>query len=581
MRFIILLLAALFTSCHNQYDFYIASTGSDKNSGKSITRPLRSIATLETKALTFGNGVKIKFLDEYVYRESLDLSGLDGIVLDGNFSTLSASDVVPKNAELWKQWDALHFPNIWFINWSFSEKMMGGASMTIDRKMPAFVNQIEACNATENSFSVSGGTLQDSMKFFIHSNTDPNTNQHVYEIMKRPFGLKTQHRASISNLVTHTGTHNDGSLSVSDRAVLRNLLSANGHKHNLFHTSGLLEDCVVFDWQYFAGQTPFIAYGFSLKGKQVTYKRCLIVAPEFRGEGTGFYAHAADNSFHTSFEIDGCIAYNVNSLSSIKATGKQVIQNSYQYGAGGQSADGGDLLIERTLFKINGSANSGITSAGGSTLFRNDAFYGLKMNGPFRLNKGLITFQNCSFVTDSADQLFVEGPVNATDIPLLKYNKCLFIKASDWPDFTDIHEGQKIESDYNVFYTGDDVKHFPGNIKEKGKLNTLARWQQQTGQDIHSVFLTRAQRATFFLGDPAKGDFRINPDAEVTAANGKAYKGTFPDGIPITLAGVQEHYDFNTRVILKTAPLQFPMPPITYHDCVKYIKDPTGWDFYK
>lgn len=108
----------------------------------------------------------------------------------------------------------------------------------------------------------------------------------------------------------------------------------------------------------------------------------------------------------------------------------------------------------------------------------------------------------------------------------------------------------------------------------------LADWQAATGHDAHSVWLTDAQAAAFFLGDPREGDARINPAAEVTAADGTVYVGTFPDGTPITEAGPQAHWDFSRHAPAPGPPTRWPVAPRTLDDAKRYVRDPRAWDFY-
>ena len=129
---------------------------------------------------------------------------------------------------------------------------------------------------------------------------------------------------------------------------------------------------------------------------------------------------------------------------------------------------------------------------------------------------------------------------------------------------------------------------------------TLADWQTATsGQDANSVYILPADQVAgganaLWLGyteaaaltdlatiGPAVGDFRINPSARVYGGDNTAYIGTYADGTtPITEAGPQLHWNWNTRAAVAGPPTRWPDVPETLAESRTYISDPAAWNFY-
>jgi hypothetical protein len=153
--------------------------------------------------------------------------------------------------------------------------------------------------------------------------------------------------------------------------------------------------------------------------------------------------------------------------------------------------------------------------------------------------------------------------------------------------------GIPYSGDHNVFWRNTSSAFI--GLYEGSGVTTLSDWQTRTGQDANSVTLATNDQVAgnsmaFWLGwslaepgtdlttvGPALGDFRINRNARVYSGAGVPYIGTFPDGVPITAAGPQGHWDFNLCAPLSGPPPAWPVIPLTMPQCKSYIADPKAW----
>jgi hypothetical protein len=556
------------------YDLFIASDGDDGNDGTNSNTPVQSISTLQTKALAIGNGVRIKFLDEAVYRAMLDLSTLDNGLVDGGYSDLNAADVV---AGVWSQHDAVTYPNVWNISWTTDYTVNEGVAMIVDGTMPRWRASIADVNANTNSYHVAAADVSNGSPITVYVNTggDPNSDGKVYEIMKRRAGIMAKNGFTIRKIISKTQVGNNGSIDVKRDAVVRRSVFAFGHKHNAYLSSGLFEDVISWDADgHSSTQGPFVVNQADPTGLNATFRRCMCLLPVLKTNSTAaFYAHGNVLKYN-EITLEQCVTVNNNSVGAPDCN-TMVVTNSYfklTAGAGGSTVS--NLLSERNIY-----TNSLQTFIFGRHIqvHRNIALSTPTTGTQTLITLGALTSWTLEYSTmhggDRACMTTASSSGGAINI-----NHCVFAFLPNFLHFISIDDTMVYTGNYNVFsLNGSSQVKF-----KKGATNytTLSAWQAATGQDAQSVYLTTAQRTAFFLGDPATGDFRINPSAQVTGADGTVYTGTFPDGTPITEAGVQEHWNFNTRSVVSGPPTAFPTVPVNYAECVTYIKNPEGWDFY-
>src|SRR5690606_11162811 len=142
---------------------------------------------------------------------------------------------------------------------------------------------------------------------------------------------------------------------------------------------------------------------------------------------------------------------------------------------------------------------------------------------------GATTFKNVTIYSTVAGAGTGRRFMEANAATSVAHNYCVFFGRPG--SFYHVHVPTGVAlgaSDFNIYFSlseGGNGHTFRG-LYDNTTYTTLASWQAATGQDANSVYLTAEQAADFFLGDPTKGDFRINPNAAVTGGDGTVYVGT-------------------------------------------------------
>ena len=406
----------------------------------------------------------------------------------------------------------------------------------------------------------------------------PYPGQVEREVMVRKNGLRVGDGASVRGVVARTATNNDGAASFGNDVDVSQSLFAFGGKHNVYIGSGRMTDVIAYDASDFApANNPVVAYTPIPDGRKIHWKRTFAIMPNMSVNiSDAFYGHGADlTANYDSCIIEQSAAINVHGFGVAEAD-NYLFRNNFGRIKSLPIAWGGKMDTERCQFEVLDNSGSGTVTA--PMTLQNVAIFGV--------DSGYRAYYDLEKVESfKVKNVSVAGPGFRT----------LWVPRDDASGEFEIHYSVFTKRTVNIVipgpnstYTGDfNVFHNHSwswdNIRwtYKGQeYPTLLAWQDATGQDLNSVYLTEEQAANFWLGDPSTGDFRINPDAQVTGADGTVYTGTFADGItPLTDAGVQEHWDYNSRSIIPTPPVQWPVFPGSYQESIEYIKSPTGWDF--
>ena len=393
--------------------------------------------------------------------------------------------------------------------------------------------------------------------------------------------MATGKNATTRNLIAGVATSNNGAAEFGEDNTVENSLFVDQHKHNVFAKSGTFRDCIsrnAADFQPAAG--PFVAFMPSPAGKSINWTRCLAIMPNWKETLVGgFYAHGAtDAQKFDLFTMDGVIGYQVNSLGMPSAIGG-TFRNNYALSTALDSPVSSMMTVERCLYEIRPGGIHTPTPAniGHKVVYKNVAAWSVTrgFRSWFNLTPGAdLTLENCAIAGDGEGFLFDAYTVTGARLTLTK-NVFAQKTSVNLGDGGTIYTG-----DYNIFYGNDfgwdNIRFYRNGVS----YNNLADWQAAVNQELNSVYVTTAQRANLFLGSTATGDFRINPNAQVTAANGQVFTGTFPDGTPLTQAGAQQHYNHNTRQVVAGPPTDFPTPPVTHAQSLQFIKDPAAWNYY-
>ncbi len=560
------------------FDYYVSSAGDDNNAGTESTKAVRSLASLQAKALAKGAGVTLKFGDKALYRDRLHLPELDNVTIDGGFSTINCAEVVPKNAGAWSQPDAAGLPNVWAINWATDGPVNESFPCVVDNDMPVFVDSVAACNSTPFSYFVDSSDMASGspITLFINTGSNPNTDAKVYELAKRATGISLRNGATIRNIIAQNQTQNDGAIYVRQNALIEKSLFAFGHKHNLYFSSGTLRDVVAYDSEgHPAAIGPIVQHEPNPAGMGALMERCYVIAPRPKTKlGSAFFGHGNPGTKFDTINNDGAITYNFRSF-GVPTVENYNVRNAFGLlESGPGSADATNLLVERSMFKTL-PIDARFLSVANNSTYRNMAVYLAQLGNTevFQLADG-VTFrlERSTIVGADKSGMTWNGGGSAN------INRTIFAFTPRFTAFINLPAAATYVGNYNVFFVNEygQVKF----TKDATGYTTLAAWQAATGQDTNSVFVSLAQQANFFVGNPAAGDFRINPNAQVTRADGTVLTGTFSDGTALVSAGVQEYYNHTSRAVVAGAPIKFPVPPTTYAQCVSYIQNPAGWNFY-
>jgi hypothetical protein len=461
---------------------------------------------------------------------------------------------------------------------------------------------VAACESAPGSFYHD----EVAAKVYYHPTGSAATSTKFVEITKRPEGIY-QYPAgiAINGIRTRRSWAHYGTLSNGAGGAVRNSILEGGGIHHAVVASGTFRDVVFLETspRHTGGTIPIAVYQPNGVGANPALTRLFMIGtPAMRPLQGALYSHTSNDpaTSYDSMTYEQCyVSYGAGF--NANATGAYTLSNSFvENGSMGISLSTGTPTIARTLFKdCIGSATSGavISDAGpidttnrtrtvaNSVIYISDssstgANYGARVTP----RQGSITFTNCVIYLNTPNRSMAgvwaasNGAGNQLAITM---NNCVVLvprggaAALYFQDSNVTYSG-----DHNVFIRADSSKSAIPFRWNNAYLEGLTNWRAASGQDAHSVYLSATQQATFWSGNVATGDFRINASNAVTDADGTTYTGEFPDGMPLSTAGVQEHFNWNTRSVEAGPPTKWPVPPQTLAQAESYVLNPMGWDFY-
>jgi hypothetical protein len=562
------------------YDWYVDSVnGNDGNDGKTEITAFKTIAKLLEQNLS--DGVEIGLARGSYWKEELDVASLSDVAVRdygyGLLPVLDCADEIPSDS--WVPHATL--ANVYQLEWLVPNLDLGSARVQVVEgdtfEGAELLTDVLSLNVSnnENTVSSTSGSYyynQTTHMLYVHptGDTDPRINGKHYGASKRPYGLYLQKPGAIVDGVyaRRNGTNN-GSVSLGVPNVSNSIFDQ-GHKHNAIISGGKISNSFIINARpdVSAGAACMLVfYSDNLTGKSLELDGVHIIGNTngalLNQSVVGFCSHGqlpndeSDNVTITRSHFKG-----LQSPGSEK-TRNFILRDSYLDSVGylmGGTFGGGSIytdhstLLERVMVKATIVSsnrlhpyyetlrNVVISWEHGGRLYE---FYGC--NG-YHLDLDRVTIRYGVFST-------VNGIVAAGGTPAsIRMNRTIAVGAAGYQMQVPI--GTLYNGDYNVF--GSNQSGVLTLVYNGTTTHSLATWQSLTGQDTHSVYLTLQQYANFWLGDPSQGDFRINPNAQVTAADGMVYTGTFPDGTPLTYAGVQEHYDWGTKQVVAGPPQKWP-----------------------
>lgn len=462
------------------------------------------------------------------------------------------------------------------------------------------VDDLAACEATSNSFvRVYAGAGSPTTLYVNYNNGgDPNSiPDGQIAFTARVFGVVAGNDTTIVGpLVTGFAISNDGSFTSADRQgqLVKRMWCRHGSKHNAVIGAGVMEDCLGSYADTVVASDPsnvtFTFYKNAAAGFGGIARRCGIfgITP-----GAAWGAHGNLSPFD-SFERVQCWAVN-NSQGGVGAASS--IVGEFMRGCGEIPVSAGN--VSQSIFHLP-SLNAGGGGPGtySDTLVTDCCFLVEQKldssNEIFRPGSYEAAFQNCalyvntSLTTGANSVIVANGPTNQK----LSHHLCVFFNGH-----TPVRmpAANTYTGDYNVFLAGEPGETRPVSFSHysAGWILTLADWQAASGQDANSCYLARVDQArgnayAFWLGvaqdendGPVDEDWRVNPNARVYSGANVAFVGTFPDGVtPITAAGPQNQWNWNTRASVAGQVTRHPDVPDSDADAVVYLKNPKAWNFY-
>jgi len=560
--------------------YYVSSVnGDDLNDGLTLPTAFATIAKLNT-VLVSGSNV---FLERGSYwPEMLDSHLVDGPIAVRAIGTgappqLDCADVIPSDS--WTPHATL--THVYQREWLVplidlaSAMVLVCEGTTIDNaELLLDVTSLNAGN-TETQVDTNAGSYfynETAHILYIHptGSTDPETNDLIYTATKRPQGIYCS-PSSTGNLIDSVHTRrngiNNGSTTLASGCIVNNSVFDQGHKHNV-----LSGPRAVFDNCFFINVREGVSAGAGnmliFYGADNSY-----CAPEIhnsvfiadtsgtsRTNITAYYAHGESGQELSVFTLNKSVISGFND-SGAPLTKKNYVTDTYVRDCGSLPAMAtNDVAYTEHETILNRLL---VRHTRGTTSRPNGNFWTIK-NSALLWNATHMfceIYGSCSINIDRVTMCDLYGGGRLSSgfgyITNLTINRSISVgKHAPGAYHAVKRPGGSYVGNYNIFYKDQftPVMFSLDNID----TNNLPAWQVATGQDTYSVTLSAAQYAAFWLGNPTNGDFRINPAATCTWANGTVSQ-YFADGVtPLTYAGAQEHYDWATGQVVAGPPTEWP-----------------------
>lgn len=582
--------------------FFVDSiNGNDANDGTSSSTPLRTLSAVSSKLTS---DTKFLYLKRgSVWQEQFDvpINGLS-IKVYGDSGNPPIIDGAKAISGIWTQPDSGTYPNIWQVSYTRAQSATtGSAHVAIwsDGEVPRYASSLDNLQAS-GGYYVSDLTATSTI-LYIKSITDPNSNGVLYEASHRRYcinghaqtlgaikmGQKIDGPIELKRAIDHYNGYTGGKGGVASRLLIRD-----GHIHHTVTEGYLTEDCCYIGVIPSISSPSFaVAYtSDNPEGLSHIFRRCYAVMPtgvNRNPDGSAFYSHGTSTVSSLTIEQSCVQATSIGGADALSV----IIRDCYSeenIGVMQVSSTTNVFDVDRVIARdlsqisyINGNLFLRRLVGSSTVTIDNCGYWGLKGNS-IQLLGGVgdrPTVTNTVIAGTTLGEGVGGGTANIT------VNKCV-----TWCNGLMLNCAS-FQGDYNIYY-------WVGNNNVRSIINgtlyqNLIDWQTATGHDQNSVFCKSADQTSgnqyaLWLGvslginnGPADGDWRINPGARVYNGSGTAFIGVFSDGnTPLTVAGIQEYWDFNLRLIVNGCPNKYPIFPKTANDMRTYITSPQSWNFY-
>lgn len=573
--------------------------GNDANDGKSAAQAVATLAEAATRLTALGANHSLGLVRGSSWREQLNIP-IDGLRIGvvGNpadpMPVIDGADV----ATGWTEHeDGGSYPDVWQLSWTRTTAATGQDYLGLwaDGVRPRAASSL--ADLQTNGGWMPANFTATTTTVYIKSAADPNASGVVYEITKRSHAFNGH--TQILGL-TRTGQNIRGPIELKRCVGHYNALSFGpGTARQMFIRDGNIhhsvsegdqEDILATEYSPSISPSMVVFYRAESDGFAPECDRglCLLPGGSDRPDASAsaFYAHGSSGKVD-SLSVRGSLSRGV-AFANADADVLNV-HNSYceDYPTVGISLSATLTSVERFLLQETAASpftdnNGAIVGFGATQLeIRHSAFVNRKGSGIKKFDTTHPSEYLHSAVVSLTPQFAITDGAPAVDYCVMQGLRC-------YQSFVTGYAG-----DFNVFYRNQAGETDP-LIEYNAVLHgSLGAFQAASGQDANSVYLKHADQVSgngiaFWLGvsaganaGPADGDFRINPSARVYNGAGTQLSGVFADGVtPITMAGPQEHWDFNLRAVASGPPSRYPALPATIAEMRAYVNDPSGWDFY-
>lgn len=462
--------------------------------------------------------------------------------------------------------------NVWEQAWTHEYDAGTGLLPVLeDGVQLPYVSSAANCSATPGSFyhaTITAGTGPTTVMVHATGSGNPNSNGKTYRIPKRSFAVSLQEEGQIKNVVGARQVHKDGAIKSLNRSRLENVVSLCGHQHNTLIESGDTRKFISVGWvDHPGGSGPIVNYtgdDFSVGNTfSHTYSGSVSLDAEVDPAGA-FYAHGTGETFpYTNPRLTKCFAYRCPPFTLTDATINGFVARDASF----TLRTDGACTMDRVFVEISADDSFvGYRYFGDGAVWTDSAWIILgdtNANPTVQeLSGDSVTLQNCLiYNADGRRQWLVSAGTGFGKT----INKTIFWGAPTntlheaWGSNASVVADESI--DQNLYYVAGASEI---RIRVGGTLYTdLSTYQAASGHDANSAFLTDAQAATFWQGDPELGDFRVSHRATCTWGDGTV-ASTLPDGTLLTSLGV------------RNAPSAWESIPTTYAEALDFISGANG-----
>jgi hypothetical protein len=557
--------------------FVDSVAGSDSNNGTASGTPFATLAKVATSITANPTKTNVALKRGSLFRESLPTTATS--VSDYG----STSDPVPIIAGD----DVI---TGWTVNgtqaavWEKTVTIDAGGRPRIyeDGLIMPSVADLATCASTAGSRVLlnDGGTVL--LQMHPTGGGNPNTNGKTYEATVRLAPVVMGDNCFLIGVHARRGVSNNGAIKMGRGAYVERCLAVDGSKHNALIGSGTVVDSIAFraDAPTAAEPSNALWVGYDdrgIPGQSLTLRRVGVIADSIAAGGSALITH--DNSGGAYDTVTAEQVWMVKTGSFGPSTGILTVRGYY---------------AEQCFFPIGGwyssqvsfdcfqTKNTGLTSDVGMINFT---------AAPLLTPQSVTLSDGAAYSEGSTDAILrLQAVMNGVNLTLRNVALTtslgvsrIAISGEGWSSgtmtlqgnvFHTSPSGTSINAPTGITYTGDDNLFAKQDGAGAGAgtesliyhgttYGGLAAWKTATSQDANSLEF-EGQNIGQLFNSYAAGDFTL--------------KGTGIGALAAGIgAGLQNHWDWNTRAKVSGSSTYWPKVPKTLAEIIAYVGNPTAW----